>query len=89
MTNGTCRKCGAALAWIKTPAGKNMPCDATPMYYREKRGGAKRIVTPSGDVISCDLVLSTIFERPTGVGYIPHWASCPHAGDFRKKSSHG
>ena len=31
-----CKACMAAIVWIKTPAGKSIPCDATPRYYIEK-----------------------------------------------------
>lgn len=55
MRASTCKGCGAAIVWIKTPGGKSMPCDATPRYYIEKpRSGSKKIVTPNGEVISCE-----------------------------------
>lgn len=34
MNKATCRGCGAPIVWIKTPAGKAMPCDPAPVYYR-------------------------------------------------------
>ena len=54
-----CKACMAALVWITTPAGKSIPCDATPRYYIEKPAKA------------------------TGVGYVPHWATCPYADRFK------
>lgn len=36
MRSGTCRGCGAAIVWIRTPSGKAMPCDAAPIYYIKK-----------------------------------------------------
>ena len=36
MRASTCKGCGAAIVWIRTPGGKSMPCDATPRYYIEK-----------------------------------------------------
>lgn len=33
MRASTCKGCGAAIVWIRTPGGKSMPCDATPRYY--------------------------------------------------------
>lgn len=55
MRASTCKGCGAAIVWIRTPGGKSMPCDATPRYYIEKpRSGSKKIVTPNGEVISCE-----------------------------------
>lgn len=32
MNKATCRGCGAPIVWIKTPAGKAMPCDPAPVY---------------------------------------------------------
>lgn len=29
-----CKACGAEIIWIKTPGGKNMPCDAQKIYFR-------------------------------------------------------
>ena len=29
-----CKSCGAEIIWIKTKNGKNMPCDAKPISYR-------------------------------------------------------
>ena len=50
-----CKACMAAIIWIKTPAGKSIPCDATPRYYIEKpRVGSKKIVTWNGQVLSCE-----------------------------------
>lgn len=55
MREAVCKSCGAAIAWIRTPGGKSMPCDATPRYYIQKpRSGSKKIVTPNGEVISCE-----------------------------------
>lgn len=84
MRSGTCKACLAAIVWIATGGGKSMPCDATPTYYIErKRSGKKRIVTPNGEVLACEYTDDP--NKATGTGYIPHWATCPHAGRFRKR----
>lgn len=78
--------CMAALVWITTPAGKSVPCDATPRYYIEKpRVGSKKIVTPNGQVLSCEYTEDP--SKATGVGYVPHWATCPYARQFRRKQN--
>lgn len=52
-----------------------MPCDATPRYYIEKpRSGSKKIVTPNGEVISCEYTEDP--HKATGTGFAPHWGSC-------------
>ena len=45
MNKATCRGCGAPIVWIKTPAGKAMPCDPAPVYYKAAPGGKDKIVT--------------------------------------------
>ena len=82
-----CRGCGKEIIWIKTATGKAMPCDPEPVAYWQTAGGKRRIVTPNGEVIACELDGSP--DRATGIGYIPHWATCPAAGRFHKGGSHG
>lgn len=69
-----CRTCGAEIVWIRTPAGKTMPCDATPVCYKDKPGGRGKIVTPNGTVLSCEYPVDD--DKASGVGYVPHWATC-------------
>ena len=83
MNRATCRSCGAAIVWIRTLSGRNMPCDAKPINYIIKPGAATKLVTPGGDVVSCEVV-----EDPRdaqGWGYSPHWASCPAADQHRRR----
>lgn len=85
MRVGTCRGCGAAIVWIQTPGRKSMPCDATPIYYIQRpRTGSKKVVTPNGEVISCEYTEE--LDKATGVGYVPHWGSCPSAGKYKRGS---
>lgn len=80
-----CKACMAAIIWIKTSAGKTIPCNEAPIYYIEKpRSGSKKIVTPNGQVLSCEYTAEP--SKATGVGYVPHWATCPQADKFRKKA---
>lgn len=83
MKYGKCRGCGAEIAWITTAAGKSMPCDADPVLYRARAGAAGKIVTPNGEVLSCDLDVSP--DEATGTGYITHFSTCPQAVRFRRK----
>lgn len=69
-----CRRCGAAIVWVRTPAGKAMPCDARPVYIVEEEGGPEKGVLRDGRVVSCHFV-----EDPgeaTALGYVPHFATC-------------
>lgn len=78
-----CRSCGDPIVWIKTKAGKSMPCNALPIRYRAKPGGDTKIVTEAGDVVCCEAFADP--AEATGWGYIPHWATCNAPEKFRKK----
>lgn len=83
MKTGVCKGCGAAIIWIGTLGGKSMPCNATPIYYIAKpKTGKKRIVTPNGEVISCEYTEDP--HKATGTGFVPHWATCPKAHSFKR-----
>ena len=82
MRTAKCRGCGAEIVWIPTLGGKSMPCDAEPVYYKMQAKGPEKIVTPNGVVISC--VRTNNPNEATGAGYVPHWATCPRAGDFKR-----
>lgn len=86
MRECACKSCGAAIVWIKTPGGKSMPCNASPIYYIEKpKSGTKKAVTPNGEVLSCEYTSDP--HKATGVGYVPHWATCDKSDSFRKTNS--
>ena len=48
-----------------------------------QRVGSKKIVTQNGQVLSCEYTEDP--AKATGVGYVPHWATCPYPGQFRRK----
>lgn len=81
MNKATCRGCGARIVWIKTPAGKAMPCDPSPVYYKADPEGKDRIVTTRGEVVACTI---TTGADATDAGYRPHWATCPQADHFKR-----
>lgn len=76
-----CKACGAPIVWLRTAGGKAMPCDAAERYYIEKASGSKKIVTPNGQVISCEYTNNP--AEATGYGFTPHWGSCPEAAKFK------
>jgi hypothetical protein len=81
MRTYECRRCGRPIVWITTPKGKLMPCDAQAVMYWEKPGAPGKVVTTTGDVVSCEF---TGQGPPTGCGYVSHFATCPGADEFRK-----
>lgn len=81
-----CKACGARIVWIKTPAGKFMPCDSALVDYWLDSVGKDIIVKPNGEVVSCTLKPNGLNTKyPKGRGYVPHWATCPDAKHFSKK----
>ncbi|UZD44265.1 hypothetical protein [Selenomonas sputigena] len=79
-----CRACGKEIRWIKTLAGKAMPVDPKPVLYWEIQGGSERIVTPEGKIVSC--ALKGKVKNVTGLGYIPHWATCSEQQSIKRSS---
>lgn len=78
MNTTKCSKCGAEIKFIRTSAGRWMPVNAQKVYY--SLGGKDAIVTPEGYVVT-----GTISSEPmSNAGYIPHWATCKHADEFRR-----
>lgn len=77
-----CKSCGSEIIWIQTLRGKRMPCDAGKVPYWQKEKGPEKVVTPDGEVVSCEL--GGVLNNATGFGYVPHWRTCPDAGSFRK-----
>lgn len=81
--NTRCKKCGKEIRFIRTTAGKSMPCDSGFIYYKEEPEGKDRIVLPNGQV-----VVGTIVNGPEfadGFGFISHFATCEFSQMFRRK----
>ena len=84
MSRGRCRGCGAEIEWVKTAAGKNMPCDPQLVPYWKRDGAAGKVVLQrSGKVVSCDF--DGPHDRVTGFGYVSHFRTCPQSKGFRRK----
>lgn len=78
-----CKACGAEIVWIDTPAGKKIPCDVKLVAYWERKGAPGKVVTPNGEVLSADF--KGKLDKVTGIGCVPHWATCPAADQFRRR----
>jgi hypothetical protein len=77
-----CKSCGATILWIGTVNGKKMPCDAEQVVYWQDPKGETTIITPNGETIRA--TLQTQRTPATGIGYIPHWVTCPQANKHRR-----
>lgn len=69
-----CKYCKRLIVWIRTTAGKYMPCDPDPIPYWNKANARGKIITVHGRVISCDFYGDGLAD---GEGYVPHFATCP------------
>lgn len=78
-----CKACGAPIIWVGMQSGKSMPCDAQQVVYWQSKTGKSTVITPNGETYRADLTGD--IELATGIGYIPHWATCPQAANFKKR----
>lgn len=79
---GQCSGCGARIIWIKTEAGKNMPCDPDIKNYKIDKTGKEKIVTLTGKVVTG--ITGVDNAHSDGFGYISHFATCRNANSFRR-----
>lgn len=79
-----CRGCGASIDWITTTAGKPMPVDPEPVFVVEG-AGKDRFVTDEGEVILGRRARPEEESHDLPVAFVPHWKTCPNAGDFRRR----
>ena len=77
-----CKGCGAPIIWIKTKSGRAMPCDEKPLKFYRNRYGTETLVTDKGEVVKCELTENSDFH---GIGYRPHWETCPAREFFKKR----
>lgn len=78
----TCKGCGAPVIWLPTVNGKMMCLDPKPIGFVEKPGARGKIFT-DGRVVSCEYTDAEGAET----GYLPHWATCPNAADFKRRKT--
>ena len=78
-----CRSCGKEIIFVKSQRGKSMPCDAEEIFYRIASGSRNKVVTKDGQVLSAEVGVDPAWAD--GIGYTPHWATCPDADRFRRR----
>lgn len=78
----TCRSCGAAIRWAKTPAGKRIPLDAIP----DRARGNVRLGFIGGEELAIVLAPGADLEaaRIDGDLFLSHFATCPKASEHRR-----
>lgn len=68
---GNCRSCGAAVVWGRHASGKWAPFDAE--------------CTEAGDWLLMENGEAVHRKGGPAMGRVPHHATCPQAGAWRKK----
>lgn len=58
-----CRGCGEEIIFIKSSAGKFIPCNPSKVHYSNPGKGKARVVTQSGEVVSCTIVADDDIAR--------------------------
>lgn len=71
-----CKLCGAAITFIKSPAGKFIPVDPKLVKYSRGLVNSDRVVTQTGTVVACEIQKYMSAPMTVDIGYIPHWATC-------------
>ena len=69
-----CHKCHRLITFIKTPAGKKMPCEAGRVHYIEDPYGRSHVYTEDGKrYVRASIVCA---GESLEVGWLPHWGQC-------------
>lgn len=86
-----CSSCGASVVWVRTRAGKKMPCD--PELFSVVPGeGTVTVVTVDGETVRGERIFGSLepgaaLERQPGpvvLGRISHFATCSNAARHRR-----
>ena len=80
-----CKKCGAPIVWIATPANRWMPCNEGLVEYHagSTPDFEDTVINDKGEVIQCTFDFQC---DPDGMAHIPHWVTCPFSGEMRRKN---
>lgn len=79
-----CKACGREIVYIKMASGKTMPCNVPPVRYTGEAALQRRpdtLVTEDGRID-----FGYVTEDGDREGYVSHFATCPEAGRFRRRT---
>lgn len=80
MKTTQCRGCGAQIKFIKTSRGKWMPVDPEPIHASDVREG-DYLIGEDGELFK---ILGES-DQENDFGYVPHFATCPKADEFKRR----
>lgn len=86
-----CKSCGAAIEWVVTEKGKRMPVD----FQRSPKGNIllsqRGVGQPAVALYQSAEQIETLKAQAAGRGegwgglFVSHFATCPNAGQHRKR----
>lgn len=79
-----CRACKAEITFITTTKGKSMPVNVEPVQFVPDVNAKNVYVLPDGIVVHG--VEPMPGDPDVHVGYISHFATCPKAHYFRRRT---
>jgi len=79
-----CRSCGAPVLWAVTTSGRRIPLDAAPAPDGAIVATGRYVPTDRG------ATMEVVVDRQASLldveaRWVPHWATCPHADDWRRR----
>lgn len=79
VTTCSAKECRARIIWRRTPTGKVMPLDATPVAADAAARGTYVLV-------GFDQCEPYVLDRhpPDSARHMNHWSTCKRSNDFRK-----
>lgn len=84
FTTASCASCKADIIWcLDATTGKRFPIDALPVIGGNVRAIARSGMPPQSKVIGA--VIDLFDDTDDGTRYVSHFATCPNAGDWRKR----
>ena len=76
-----CKKCGEDIEFIRLKSGKFHPVNADSLAMHALVDGVL-VITPGGDVMRGNALTTTARVH----GYTSHFATCPFAAAFRRRT---
>lgn len=88
VSKGICKACGAEIVWIRMRSGRMMPCDALQVLYTpDPKNGRLTLISEEGRIVKGNPAPVPIEPGiQCCIGYGSHYATCPAADRFRRKS---
>ena len=68
----TCRSCGAGLRFVRTTAGRAMPCNPIP----DPGGNVAARQNDRGQWVDAYVITASMPLSPGFTAFRPHWADC-------------